>query len=66
MRMTLRAQRLAEDEAACAASELLPVVIREAELIDLEEIFEEAGATFSRKSRQFAPAVDRPAGLRAR
>ena len=60
-----RVLRLAQDEAAIAADELLAVV-RETDFVESEEIFEEAGATFSRKSRHFAPAVDRRTGLRAR
>jgi hypothetical protein len=65
-RATLIAQRLAQDETVSAASELLPVVIRETDFAASEEIFEEAGAVFAGKSRQFASAVDRRAGLRAR
>jgi hypothetical protein len=61
-----RAQRLAQDAAVSAADELLAIVVSETDFVESEEIFEEAGATFSRKSRHFAPAVDRRTGLRAR
>jgi len=61
-----RTQRLAQDKAVTAADELLAVVVSETDFVESEEIFEEAGATFSRKPRHFAPAVDRRTGLRAR
>ena len=62
----LRVSGPAQDETVIAEAELLAVVIKETAAIDPEEIFEEAGAKFSRKSCQFAPEVDRPLGLRAR
>ena len=65
-RATQRSLKLAQDEAVIAAAELLAVVVSHKDFVKAEEVFEEAGATFARKSRQFAPAVDRPVGLRAR
>jgi hypothetical protein len=66
MRATQRASRLAQDEAVTAANEILSGIMSETGFVEAEEIFEEAGADFSRKSRHFASAVDRRTGLRAR
>ena len=63
---TQRALRLAQDEAVIAANVVLSDIMSETEFVEAEDIFEEAGANFSRKSRHFASAVDRRTGLRAR
>ncbi|HEX8888520.1 MAG TPA: hypothetical protein VF779_05055 [Pyrinomonadaceae bacterium] len=65
-RVTERALRPPQDEAVIAASEILSGVMNETDFVEAEEIFEKAGADFSRKSRHFASAVDRRTGLRAR
>ena len=66
IRATRRASQLAQDEAVIAADQLLRIAISGAELVDSEELFEEAGAAISRESRQPASEVDRRTGLRAR
>ncbi|HYJ47521.1 MAG TPA: hypothetical protein VEV81_12985 [Pyrinomonadaceae bacterium] len=67
IRATRRSLRLAQDCAVVAAEQLLLAAAgSETGFIESEEIFEEAGLLFSRKSRQSASEVDRRTGLRAR
>lgn len=62
-----RAQHVEQDEAVLAARELLALAREEADLVDPENDFEEAGAPkLAAAARQFTPEVDRRPRLRAR
>jgi hypothetical protein len=65
-RVNRRALKLARDEAVLEAKELLRSVNSSADLSDPENVFEEAGASSLRTTRQFTSEVDRRARLRAR
>ena len=49
VRIVQRTVRLAQDEAVIATAEILALGTAETDFADAEEIFEEAGATFSKK-----------------
>jgi hypothetical protein len=62
-----RALHIERDEAVLAARELLALAREDADLADLENDYEEAGAPkLAAAARQFTPEVDRRPRLRAR
>ena len=62
-----RAQHIEQGEAVLAARELLALVHEEANFVDPENDFEEAGAPkLATTARQLVPEVDRRPRLRAR